>query len=198
MRPAALGFRMHSGWGVLVAVCGNADSVTVVDRRRIVVTDPTLAGGSQPYHHAANLSAKKAEQHIAKCGALSESMAQEALKQALADLGEGKYQVTSAAVLMASGRSLPSLPEILASHPLIHTAEGEFFRKSAITACERLRISVTQIRERELGERAQSAFGKRAALISRKISTMGKAIGPPWTADYKAAALAALLTLETD
>ena len=123
-------------------------------------------------------------------------MAQKSVKQVLAELGERNYLVVSSAVLMAGGRTLPSLRQILAAHPLIHTAEGEFFRKSAISACERLKTPVTQIRERELEERAQSAFGKKATLVSRRISTMGKSIGPPWTTDHKAAALAALLTLD--
>jgi len=196
MKPVALGFRMHSGWGVLVAVSGDTDSLSVIDRRRIVVMDPATPGGKQPYHYAAELSPEKTEQHIAKCGALSENMAHEAIKQILAELGERKYRVASAAVLMAAGRSLPSLPEILRAHPLIHTAEGEFFRKSVSNACQRLKIPVTHIRERELEEQAKSAFGKEAALVSRRISTMGSTIGPPWTADHKAAALAALLTLE--
>ena len=181
---------------MLVAISGDADSFAVVDRRRIVVMDPAVPGGRQPYHYAADLSPEKAEQHIAKCGALTESMAQEAVKQALAELGGRNYRVASAAVVMAAGRSLPPLAQILASHPMIHTAEGEFFRTSAINACERLKIPVTPIRERDLEERAQSAFGKKAALVLHRISTMGKSIGPPWTADHKAAALAALLTLE--
>src|SRR5215472_4501311 len=134
MKPVALGFRMHSGWGVLVAVSGDPDSLVVVDRRRIVVMDPATPGGKQPYHYAAELSPEKAEQHIAKCGALSESMAQEAINQVLAQLNERNYRVKSAAVLMAAGRSLPSLPQILGSHPLIHTAEGEFFRKCVVSA----------------------------------------------------------------
>jgi len=187
---------MHSGWGVLVAVSGHADSPALVDRRRIVVMDPGTPGGKQPYHHAAELSSEKAEQHIAKCMALSETMAQEAITQVFAELSKRNYRVASAAVLMAAGRSLPSLSQILASHPLIHTAEGEFFRKSVIGACEKLQIRVTQIRERELEERAKSAYGKNAAQVSRKISAMGSVIGPPWTADHKAATLAALFTLE--
>jgi len=200
MKPAALGFRMHSGWGVVVAVSREADSLAVVDRRRIVVMDPGVPGGNQPYHHAANLysakpSAGKAEQHIAKCGALSVSMAQEAIQQVLAELSESEYRVASAAVLTAAGRSLPSLPEILASHPLIHTAEGEFFRKVVIQACEKLNIPVTRIRERDLEERAKLHLGKKAPEVSRKIAGAGTAIGPPWTADHKAAALAAFLTL---
>jgi len=197
MKPIALGFRMHSGWGVLVAVSGDADSPAVVDRRRIVVMDPATPGGNQPYHYAAELSPEKAGQHLEKCGALSDSMSQEAIRQACAELSERNYRVVSSAVLMAAGRSLPSLLEILASHPLIHTAEGEFFRRSVINACERLKIPVTQIREREVEERAKSAHGKNATQILRKIAAMGGSIGPPWTADHKAATLAALLTLES-
>jgi hypothetical protein len=196
MKPAALGFRMHSGWGVLVAISGDADCPAVVDRRRIVVMDPATPGGNQPYHYAAELSPEKAEQHIKRCGALSERMAQEVIKQIFAELNERNYRIASSAVLMAAGRSLPSLPEILASHPLIHTAEGEFFRKSVISACETLKIPVTQIREREVEERAESAHGKKAAQILRKVAAIGGSIGPPWTADHKAATLAALLTLE--
>lgn len=197
MEPVALGFRMHSGWGVLVAVSGDADSPAIVYRRRIVVTDPAKPGGNQPYHYAAELPPEKAEQHIAKCGASSESMAQETIQQVSAELSRGNYCVASAAVLMAAGRRLPSLPKILASHPLIHTAEGEFFRKCVISACEKLKIPVTEIREREVEERAKSVHGKKAPQILRKIAAIGGSIGPPWTADHKAATLAALLTLKS-
>jgi hypothetical protein len=195
MKTAAFGFRMHSGWGILVAVSGDAASAEVVHRCRIVVTDPALPGGKQPYHYAAELSSDKCEQHISKCSAISESMALATIRESLQELNKHQYRVTSAAVVMASGRALPSLAEILASHPLIHTAEGEFFRNGVIKACDELKIPVTQIRERELEERARSAFGKSAAQVSRKISAMGAGLGPPWTADHKAAALAALLTL---
>src|SRR5690348_14456443 len=176
MTPAALGFRMHSGWGVLVAISGDADSPALVDRRRIVVMDPATPGGNQPYHYAAQLSPQNAERHIKNCGALSDSMAQQAIKQVLAELSERNYRVASSAVLMAAGRSLPSLSEILASHPLIHTAEGEFFRKSVISACEALKIPVTQIREREVEEDAKSGHGKNAAQILRKIAAIGGSI----------------------
>jgi hypothetical protein len=195
MKTAAFGFRMHSGWGVLVAVCGNADSMEIVHRCRIVVMDSSIPGGKQPYHYAAELPDEKRGQHISKCATLSESMARAAIEESLQELQKRQYQIKSAAVLMASGRVLPSLSKILASHPLIHTAEGEFFRNAVIEACAELKVLVEQIRERELDDRAKSAFGKSAAQVSRKISGMRTILGPPWTADYKTAALAALLSL---
>jgi hypothetical protein len=58
-----------------------------------------------------------------------------------------------------------------------------------------LKIPVEAIRERELEERLQAAFGKSASRLQRKIVSAGRSIGAPWTKDHKAAALAALLVL---
>jgi hypothetical protein len=197
MKTAAFGFRMHSGWGAFVAVSGDSGSMEIVHRCRLDVIDPSLPGGKQPYHYAAELAPDKGEQHISNCFKLSQAMALTGISEALQGLNERQYGVTSAAVLRGSGRDLPSLPAILASHPLIHTAEGEFFRSVVIKACYELRIPVAQIRERELDDLCRSAFGRRATQMSQKISGMGTILGAPWTADYKAAATAALLILKS-
>jgi len=54
---------------------------------------------------------------------------------------------------------------------------------------------VTALRERDLEERAQAAFGKVAAQVQRRISTLGRFLGPPWTEDQKKAAVAASIVL---
>src|SRR3984893_15584824 len=193
MKRAALGVRMHSGWGALVAVSGDANSVEVIDRRRIVTTDPRTPGANQPYHYAANLGLPESESFLANCAAISEGLALAAVEEVLRDLDGRHYRIVGYAVLLASGRPLPSLSKILASHPLIHTAEGEFFRNSIRNACEPLQIPVEAIRERELEERVKTAFGNAASRLQLRIATAGRSIGPPWTSDHKAAALAALL-----
>jgi hypothetical protein len=200
MKRAALGVRMHSGWGVLVAVCGDAGSLEVIERRRIVVIDPKIAGGKQPYHHAASLLLSEsalagAEKHLANCAAVSERLALAAVEVVVRELDGRGYRIVGCAVLLASGRPLPSLAKILAAHPLIHTAEGEFFRNAVRKACEGLKISVTAIPEREVEERAKTAFGKAAGTVQRRIASMGSSVGPPWTKDHKAAALAAAMIL---
>jgi hypothetical protein len=200
MKRAALGVRMHSGWGVLVAVSGDANSLEVTDRRRIVTTDPTIPGANQPYHYAARLALREpglpqSERYLANCADVSERLAFAAVDEVFRELDARHYRIVGAAVLLASGRPLPSLAKILASHPLIHTAEGEFFRHAVSKACERLKIPVTTIRERELEEQAKTAFGNAASRVQRRISTLGSSIGPPWTKDHKAAALAASVIL---
>lgn len=195
MKRAALGFRMHSGWGVLIAVSGDGHSVEILDRRRIVVTDSGMPGATQPYHYGASLEIAEAARHIANCAALSERLALAAVGEVVRGLEQRKYRTEKAAVLLASGRALPPLAKILAAHPLIHTAEGEFFRNVVRQACERLKIAILAIPERELEERAKAVLGKEAGLLQRRITTLGRSVGPPWTKDHKAAALAALVVL---
>ena len=200
MKRAALGIRMHSGWGVVVAVAGDAAAVEVLDRRRIVVIDPSIAGGKQPYHHAANLALGKAglagaERYIAECAAVSERVARVAVEGMVRELEGRQYGVVGSALLLASGRALPSLEKILGAHPLIHTAEGEFFRNAVGKACERMKIPVTAIRERDLEGEAQKVFGKAAVGMQVQIAGAGKSFGPPWTKDHKVAALGALIVV---
>jgi hypothetical protein len=195
MKCAALGIRMHSGWGVLVAVSRDATSLEVLDRRRIVTIDPQIIGSSQPYHHAANLGLPESERYLANCAAISERLAFTAIGELLKELDAGGCRIAGAAVPLASGRPLPPLGKILAAHPLIHAAEGEFFRNAASKACELLKIPVTAVRERELEQQAKTIFGKAASGVRRRISTLGGSLGPHWTKDHKTAALAAVMIL---
>jgi hypothetical protein len=184
MKRAAIGVRAHSGWAALVVVSGKPGSVQVLDRRRIVIADTHSPGANQPYHFAERLELPAAEKHLAGCAAVSERLASAALHDVLQEL-DG-YEVADAAILLASGRPLPSLADILASHALIHTAEGEFFRQVVRQACERIGIRVTGIRERDLGG---------SSALQSEIANLGKIVGPPWTQDQKTAALAAMMVL---
>lgn len=196
MENAAFGIRMHSGWGVLVCVSGDARVPEIVDRRRIVVVEPTVEGAKQPYHFVERLGRDAADRHLRKCAAISEGLALKALRDTLDVVTSRHYRVVGCGMLLASGRPLPALPRILASHALVHTAEGEFFRKVVREACERCRIPVVGFRERELDEHVEATFGKAAARVRQHISSLGKTVGSPWTRDEKFAALAGLIVRE--
>ena len=196
MKNAAFGIRMHSGWGVLVCISGNVSAPEIVDRRRIVVVEPTMEGGKQPYHFAETLPLEVAERHLQKCAAVSERLALQATREMLDAVTVRNYRVVGCAMLLASGRALPALPNILASHALVHTAEGEFFRKVAREACERCGIPVVGFRERELDERANATFGKAAAGVRQRISDLRSTVGSPWTQDEKTATLAGLMVCD--
>jgi len=195
MKRAAIGVRMHSGWGALVAVSTSGNTVEIIERRRIAVIASGSAGAKQPYHFAKNLSLAEAEKFVGSCFAASKCLALAVLRDVSEKLLERHYRLAGSAVILASGRALPPLSKILGSHAAIHAAEGEFFREVFSKACEDLELAVTGIRERDLQERANTTFGKATAGMQHQLSRFGRSLGPPWTADQKTAALAALIVL---
>jgi len=195
MKHAAIGVRMHSGWGALVAVSNIDGTVEVLERRRMAVTTPGTAGANQPYHFAERLEFAEAEKFLEKCFATSKRLAVSAIREVIEELSARQYRVAASGMLLASGRALPPLAKILASHALIHAAEGEFFREAFSKACADLELRVTGLRERDLEEHVRTAFGKAAGGMQRQVSNLGRSVGPPWTTDQKTATLAALVAL---
>src|ERR1700761_8518619 len=193
MQRSAFGIQMHSGWGVIVAI--SLEPLELLARKRIVTADPEIPGAIQPYHFAAQLQPREQEKHLSRCEASSRSLAVTAIGEVISELNQRHYRIVGTAVLFASGRRLPVLEKILAAHPLIHTAEGEFFRQTAAKAFDDLQIPVTSIRERDLDERTKAKLGSRASHVQATISSLGTSVGPPWTRDHKTAALAAALIL---
>ena len=198
MKNAAFGIRVHSGWAVLVCVSGDPAAPNVVDRRRIVIIEQAMEGAKQRYHFAETLGLAEAERHLQKCAAVAQRLALQSIREMLDTVRTRDYHVVGCAMLLASGRALPSLQKILASHALIHAAEGEFFRKVVADACEACHVPVMRFRERELNGRANTTFGNCAPSVRQHISELGKTVGSPWTQDEKTAALAALIVFETN
>lgn len=197
MRRAAAGIRAHSGWAAVVAITCETGAPEVLDRRRIVLVDPEVRGAGQPYHFAKQLKLKEAEQYLSRCAAISRRLALKALQEVSEMLRECGCELVGCGILLASGRPVPALVETLASHALIHTAEGEFFRGALRQACEQLGIPVFGVRERELFDRATAEVGIPLPKLKRQLANLGRSLGPPWTQDQKNAALAGWLALES-
>jgi len=190
---AAIGFRPHSGWTAVVAIAVAADAPVVVDRRRI-----DLAGSGvpkQPYHAAESLGLEKARGRLAGWERDTARLAADGMRRAVSDLAAKGHAVVGCGMLLASGRPLPPLAAILDSHALIHTADGEHFREAIRKAASRAGLPTTEVREKEIWERAGEILGRRADRLRREIDALGKPLGPPWTADQKLAALAAWMSL---
>jgi len=191
--PAALGLRAHSGWAALVAVGGGPTSPQVLDRRRIEMADDPAA--KQPYHAAEELPLAKARALLARFLREAQERAAAGVGAALADLRADGYDVVGAIVLTAAGRPMPGLESVLASHALIHTADGEHFRDALAFAGRQHRLPVARIREKDLVAQAAKTLGRSAPVLQATVTAWGKPLGPPWTQDQKLSALAAWLGL---
>jgi hypothetical protein len=191
---AALGFRSHSGWAVLVAVAGSSTQPAVVLRRRIELSRATPR---QPFHAAEGRPFADAEALIRRSTDEAQALAEGAVQDALSELRAGGDEPVASGLLVASGRALPGLRETLASHALIHAAEGELFREVLRNACRRHGLRAVEVKERELDDWAARALQRPQAEIKRQLVEWGRALGPPWTQDQKRAALAAWFALAT-
>jgi len=175
---SALGWRSHSGWAVLVAVREPASSPEVLARRRVELVDGSLP--RQPYHAIAErgLSLRAGE-------ALIERVEKTALATAVA----ATASVLEAGALDAVGvvgrtRRIPDdLEKILASHALLHAAEGDLFERALIDAAAHLGLRAFMLEPA-------------AIRIPAAVDSAGKALGPPWQKDHKLAAAVALAALQ--
>jgi hypothetical protein len=117
------------------------------------------------------------------------------MRAVLKELSGKGYRASGCGLQMGSGRPLPPLAEILASHPLLHTAEGEFYRNAILDASDHCGLRTTRVREREAYEQAAALLRLSPTELQHRLDEMGKPIGPPWRQDEKLAALAAWLVL---
>ncbi len=192
---AALGFRAHSGWAAAVAISGSSNSPVVVERRRMQLADRRIPGSVQPYHAAESMPIADAERYIARCTEATQELARQAVRELVDALARQGYAAEHACVLLSSARPLPELARILASHALIHTAEGELYREALREAVRHVGLAVTGVKERDAEAECAARLQMTTADLRSRIGAMGKGIGPPWTQDQKLAAIAAWLVL---
>jgi len=123
------------------------------------------------------------------------SLAWHAINAVQSSLQHQGYELKRCGLLLSSGKPLPDLPQILASHALIHTADGELFREALLHASERCGLETFTTKESELLERASHTLQLKSDELGRRLIHLGTALGSPWTQDEKLAALVAWLSL---
>ncbi len=190
VRSTAIGFSVHTGWAASVLVAGPLRAPSIVDRRRIRLADSEDTVRAEVYHRAARLSGPAAAKLVRE----SQDAAARRARAAVQSLRDSQPLV-AAGILMGPGKLPSDLAAILRSHPLIHAAEGVFYREALATAAENCGLEVVRIPRRELSDRFRSALGTDDAGARERLAAMGRALGPPWTRDQKDAAMAALVAL---
>lgn len=195
MNKAAVGFRVHSGWTVLVAVGMEKSELAVLSRKRVQLVQTFTHAFKQPYHAAAEMAFDAARKHIDSVNSRAQRLAYNAIKSMQSQLAKDGHQLDHCALPVASGRPLPSLENILASHSLIHSAEGELFREVVAHAAEECGLAVYRVKEKELVACAAQALNCTEAAALKHSTELGRPLGSPWSQDQKFATLAALLAL---
>jgi hypothetical protein len=191
-QPAAIGFRVKSGWAVAVLLEGPASAPIVLDRRRIELSDPATPQSYQPYHagldHAA--AAAGVTERLAGIVALCARRSLATLLQCYGPAGrriQGIGIVTGSAIDPAS---------IANPHVRAHAAEGRLFRTVLEEAARGEGVSATTVLERELYPTLAQWLKLTPADLRRIVTDIGRPLGAPWGANEKAAAAGAWLAMK--
>ncbi|HEY2835344.1 MAG TPA: hypothetical protein VGI89_02160 [Rhizomicrobium sp.] len=188
---AALGFRTHSGWAAAVLAAGRNSAIEILDRRHVTLCDSSKPSAKQPFHAAEPMPFVQAENYIATCREATEKLARDAIGAARTLCEQRGMRLSGICVITASGRALPDLAAILASHALIHTAEGEFYRDAVLVAAKAHDITATRLKAADALSHVAIQTGISEVAMAKVLSEMGKRVGRPWTSDEKLATLAA-------
>lgn len=195
MKSAALGFRAHSGWTALVALSVTKGEPQILARQRLHLVDTFTYKFRQPYHTAEKMPLDEARASISRVETQAKRLAYRAIRELQKNLQAQGYRLTRCGVVTASGRPLPSLPQILASHAIIHTADGELFRRALLHASSRCGLANGTVKERELLSEASRVLRLKPDVLTRRIAELGRPLGAPWTQDEKFASLIAWIAL---
>ena len=195
MKQAALGFRVHSGWTALVAITLEDGVPCVLARVRPHLVETFTHKFRQPYHTAAELPFEKASEFISQALKQAKDLAYRAISEIQSDVQKQGFTFNQAALLFASGKQLPALDKILASHALIHTADGELFREAILHASSHCGLTAVCVKEKELLDQAAETLRIKPDALLRRVTELGRPHGSPWTQDEKLATLIAWLSL---
>ena len=191
----AFGLKAHSGWAALVVVGKQRDELVVVERWRVELVEQSWA--KQPYHAAEGLEREKARDLVKRGVDSVHRLALVEMKAAVKRERDRKNEVAGCAVLVGTPMPDWTTEEILAVHFRMHKAEGALFQNALVRAAKKCKLNTIPVLEKELMTRALSHFRSETDLLVKKIASLGKCVGPPWTKDHKDATLAALMALNS-
>jgi hypothetical protein len=169
----------------------------VVHRERAALLDGSLP--RQPYHAAADggLGPDDAAELIAQVVQAATLAATAAMAAMVAAVAASGRRVVGIGVV-AGNRHLPSeLSRILASHPLLHAAEGELFEQALIEGGAAAGLPVVTVAPTAIFDDAAHAASMTVEAFTATLAAAGRQAGPPWQKDHRQAAAAAVVALGT-
>lgn len=190
----AFGLKAHSGWAALVVVGKCDGDFLIVDRRRLELVEEEWA--KQPYHAAEDLKPDEARKVVERGIKAAHQIALRQMRASVKRERERQNEVSACAVL--AGNPMPdwSIEEILAVHFRMHQAEGALFRDALVRGAKACPLRMVEIPEKLLLKRAETVFRSPVSRVVKKVTALGRLIGPPFGKDQKDAALAAMIALQ--
>jgi hypothetical protein len=191
-RRASIGFRAKTGRAIVVALAESLRIPELVHRGEVSLVDPRVPDSGGPYHAVMELPWAEAQAAVRDLISVLERSATDVVASQIRELTARRFDVVGIGIVGSPDRRLE---RIGSSHIRAHAAEGILFRNILEVAATANGIPHRALSDRSFSEFASSEFSARDIRIADALKAMGRAAGPPWRTDEKAAATAAWLTL---
>ena len=188
---AAIGFRVKSGWAVVVLLSGRVRSPQVRDVGRIDLSDPRFPETRQPYH-AATGKLEADTRTVNQRVRVVRRVAQESIRTLLASYRRRGYRIKRASFVVGSQIDPDSIPN---PHIRAHAFEGQLFRSVVEDILHAHDIRTAIFLERDAFATAAAELKRSSDDVRRTIQDFGRFTDGPWRAEQKLAALGAWLAL---
>ena len=171
----ALGMFSRTGTAVAVAL----DNATLIGRWAVDLTEGRVPG--HVFHEATELPLPQAETLVRHVVDVVTEVAVRRLRELLTEVGA----VDGISVVVGDHPVPESVSAILASHALMHAAEGQLYRDALLDAA-------AAVGQRGIGLPRKQAVNRLEGDLAAVIRALGAVAGPPWRKEHKLAAVAAL------
>jgi hypothetical protein len=190
--PAALGFRVKSGWAMSVLLSGTVAAPQLLHCRSVLLSDPAEPRSKQPYHIALELPEKEAALIVRKLRKIVGAAAKRSVADLLKSAAEARLTVRGAALVVGSIVDPASLHN---DHIRAHAHEGQLFRSALEDAFRAHGIHCKLLVEKTAYTSAAAELRKTPADAKRVVAALGEAHEGSWRAEEKLATLAAWMSL---
>lgn len=190
--PAALGFRVKSGWAMAALLTGPLNAPKLIHCRAVLLSDPKIPQSKQPHHAALELPEEEAKAVTRELRKVVADAAKKSVRELLSQASALEYEVRGAGLVVGS---LVDPATLHNAHIRAHGLEGQLFRTVLEHALAAQEIPCKVLLEKGAYIEASPALGKSPAEAKRKIASLGESHEGSWRAEEKLAALAAWMAL---
>jgi len=188
----AIGFRVKTGRATAVVMAGPVSAPRVLSRKSLQLWDPAVPESYQPWHAELELPPAESARVVPAALKAVERVALSALRQLVGEIQPAPASILGISLVAGSATDPESIRN---PHMRAHAREGQLFPHALAVAAKTLRIPTVTIVESEVFASAAARLGKTPDALKLEVTALGRSVGKPWSAEEKAAAAAAWITL---
>ena len=188
----AIGFRVKTGRATTVVMAGPASAPRVLSRKSLQLWDPAIPESHQPWHADFELPPDESARIVPMALKAVERVALSALRELVDEVRTTHGAIVGIALVAGSGTDPESIHN---PHMRAHAREGQLFPQALAAAAKTLRIPAVTLVESEVFTIVAAKLARSPDAVKLAVTELGRNVGKPWSAEEKAAAAAAWITL---